>query len=99
MGGYQMDRNRPGCLSGLLKLFFLRTGYDWMQRRVGYGRGGCMGCGCGTLLLIIGAVILFSILFGTEWTDFRFFIESMPMVVLPFDMSSVAGWLNSLPVL
>jgi hypothetical protein len=88
--GGKMNRNRPGCLSGLMKLFFLRTGYNWMQRRVGYGRGGIVGCGCGTLLLIIGAIILFSIVFGTNWTDFRFFIETLPMVLLPLESVSTA---------
>lgn len=42
-----------------------------MQRNVGFGRGGCSGCGCGFLLLMIFVVLFFSILFGTSWTDFR----------------------------
>lgn len=63
--------DRPGCLSGLLKLFFLRAGYDWAQRNIGYGRGGCAGCGCGTILFIIMVILFLSILFGTDWFDLR----------------------------
>ncbi len=59
--------DRPGCLSGLLKLFLLRLGFDWAQDKVGYGRGGCLGCGCGTILLILAVLIFLSILFGTDW--------------------------------
>ena len=66
--------DRPGCLSGLAKLFFLNMGYDWAQRRFGFGRGGCGGCGCGLILLVVFIFLLFSILFGTEWTDLRFSI-------------------------
>ncbi len=74
-----MDR-RPGCLTGLLELFFLRSGYDWAQRNMGFGRGGCFGCGCGFLLLIIFIVLFFSILFGTSWTDFRLMVPTLFMV-------------------
>jgi hypothetical protein len=72
--------NRPGCFSGLLKLFFLRAGYDWAQRNVGYKRGGCTGCGCGTILLIVFVILFFSIVFGTAWTDFRFFVPQLWMM-------------------
>jgi hypothetical protein len=61
--------NRPGCLSGLLKLFLLKLGFGWAQRNVGYGRGGCMGCGCGTILLIIFIILFFQVIFGTNWFD------------------------------
>ncbi len=60
-------RDRPGCLIGLLKLFLLRLGFNWAQDNVGYGRGGCLGCGCGTILLILFVIIFLSIIFGTDW--------------------------------
>jgi len=71
-----MDR-RPGCLTGLLELFFLRSGYDWAQRTFGFGRGGCGGCGCGFLLLIVFIILLFSIVFGTDWFQFRLLVPAM----------------------
>lgn len=71
-----MYDDRPGCLSGLFKLFFLRTGYDWAQRNIGWGRGGCAGCGCGTVLFIIFICLFLSILFGTDW--FRL-TQSIPL--------------------
>lgn len=74
-----MDR-RPGCLSGLLQLFFLNAGHDWAQRNFGFGRGGCSGCGCGFLLLIIFVVIFFSILFGTSWFDVRLMAPTLFMM-------------------
>ena len=49
--------NRPGCLSGLLKLFLLDKLFDWLQERFGFGRG-CMGCGCGVILLVIFLALL-----------------------------------------
>lgn len=67
-----MDNRRPGCLSGLFKLFLLDKVYDWMQERFGYKSGSCMGCGCGTILLIIFAMIFISIIFGTDWLRLSF---------------------------
>lgn len=68
--------DRPGCLGGLLRLFFLDMIFDFLQSRVGYGRGGCLGCGCGTILLIIFIFIFFSILFNTDWFSFRLMIPT-----------------------
>ena len=62
--------NRSGCLGGLLKLFLLDKVFEWLQKRFGFGQG-CMGCGCGVILLIALMVIAGSILFGTDW--FRLF--------------------------
>ncbi len=59
--------NRPGCLGGLFELLMLNTVYEWLQHRVGFGRGGCGGCGCGLILLILFIYFVFSILFGTNW--------------------------------
>lgn len=74
--GYQSDafdlEERPGCLSGLLKLFALNWVYSWLQRNAGFGRGGCGGTGCGIILLVIASIFFCSIIFGTNWFDFGF---------------------------
>jgi hypothetical protein len=63
-----MDR-RPGCLSGLLKLFFLDWIFDQLQDRFGFGRGlSCTGCGCGLILLLIFLALVCSVITGTDWT-------------------------------
>lgn len=58
---------RPGCLSGLMKLFLLDKLFDWLQERFGYKNGSCLGCGCGLILTIIFIMIATSIIFGTNW--------------------------------
>lgn len=64
---------RPGCLSGLLKLFLLDVVFDWLQKRFGFGRGlSCTGCGCGMILLIIFIALACSTLAGTDWFKFSF---------------------------
>lgn len=70
--------DRPGCLSGLLKMFFLRMGFGWAQDRFGYGRGGCVGCGCGTILLIVFIVMFLRYLFGTDWFDL---VSTLPAIM------------------
>ena len=65
-----MDQ-RSGCLGGLFKFFLLDTLFNWLQRTVGFGRGGCGGCGCGFILLIVFLILAFSILLNTDW--FRLF--------------------------
>ncbi len=61
--------NRPGCISGLIKLFFLDWIFDALQRRFGFGKGcSCSGCGCGLILLVIFLILLISIITGTDWT-------------------------------
>jgi len=67
-----MDNNRRGCLSGILQLFLLDKAFDWGQRKFGYKSGSCLGCGCGTIMLIAFIVIAISIIFGTDWFSFRF---------------------------
>ncbi len=62
---------RPGCLSGILKLFALGAIYDWLQDNVGFGRG-CWGAPCGIILFILLIVFGCSIIFGTNWFDFGF---------------------------
>ncbi len=74
-----MDR-RPGCLSGLFELLLLDVVFDWLQRHIGFGRGGCTGCGCGVILLILFVIFFFSIIFGHDW--FRALAPSLPVLVM-----------------
>jgi hypothetical protein len=65
--------DRPGCLSGLLKLAFLNVIFDFLQDRFGFGRGlSCTGCGCGFILLILFIALSCSVLTGTNWFEFGF---------------------------
>ncbi len=64
--------NRPGCLSGLLKLFLLDRLFNWLQSRIGFGSGSCLGCGCGTILLIIFILLALSVITGTDWLRIGF---------------------------
>lgn len=65
--------NRPGCLSGLLKLFLLDALFDWLQERFGFGRGcSCSGCGCGVILLILLVAFSCSVLLNTNWFNLGF---------------------------
>ena len=65
--------DRPGCLSGLLKLFVLDKVFDFLQDRFGFGRGAsCGGCGCGVILLILSIAFTCSVIFSTNWFDFSF---------------------------
>ena len=65
-------KDRPGCLSGLAKLFLLRWLFDWLQHNFGSGRGGVCGCGCGLILTIIFISLACSIIFGTNWLNIGF---------------------------
>ena len=65
--------DRPGCLSGLLKLFLLDVIFDWLQERFGFGRGcSCSGCGCGFILLILFVALSCSVVMGTNWLEIGF---------------------------
>jgi hypothetical protein len=64
--------DRPGCLSGLLKLFLLDAIFDFFQEKFGFGRGGCCGCGCGFILLFLSCILTFAVLTGTDWLKFAF---------------------------
>ncbi len=55
-----------GCLSGLLRLLLLGWLFDWLQDKFGFGRG-CIGCGCGVVLLIIFISLACSIILSTNW--------------------------------
>lgn len=62
---------RPGCLSGILKLVLLGWLFDWLQDNFGFGRG-CLGSGCGVILFFLFIIFACSIVFGTNWFDFSF---------------------------
>jgi len=65
--------NRPGCLSGLLKLFILDKVFDFLQDRFGFGRGvSCSGCGCGVILLVLSITFTCYVILGTNWLDLGF---------------------------
>jgi len=65
--------DRPGCLSGLLKLALLNWLFDWLQKRFGFGRGlSCTGIGCGIILLIIFLILACMVVTGTDWTQIGF---------------------------
>jgi len=67
--------DRPGCLSGLLKLVLLNWLFDWLQEKFGFGRGvSCTGCGCGFILLIIFVVIACNIITNTNWLQAILFL-------------------------
>jgi hypothetical protein len=63
---------RPGCLSGLFKLFLVDFIFDFMQEKFGFGRGGCCGCGCGVILFILSTAAACVIILGTDWFNFGF---------------------------
>ena len=64
---------RPGCLSGFLKLAMLGWLFDWLQDKFGFGKGcSCTGIGCGFILLVIFIVAACSIITGTNWLQFKF---------------------------
>jgi len=64
-----VNDNRPGCLQGLLELFFLNVVFDWLQEHFGFGRGcSCTGIGCGILMLVIFLLLFCGIITGTNWT-------------------------------
>jgi hypothetical protein len=64
--------NRPGCLSGLLKLFLLDRLFNWLQSRIGFGSGSCLGFGCGIFLLILFLLLALSVITGTDWLRIGF---------------------------
>jgi hypothetical protein len=61
-----MHSDRPGCLSGFLKLFLLDKLFDWLQSKFGFGRRSCGGIGCGIILLVILIVVACLIITNTD---------------------------------
>lgn len=66
-----MENRKPGCLVGIFQLLLLDRLYKWLQKTFGYQSGSCIGCGCGTILLVLFIMVIISIIFGTDW--FRLF--------------------------
>ena len=59
---------KPGCLTGLLKLFALTWLFDWLQDNFGFRKGcSCTGFGCGIILLLIFLALVCSTMLGTDW--------------------------------
>ena len=52
---------------GIFQLLLLDRLYKWLQKTFGYRSGSCIGCGCGTILLILFIMAVISIIFGTDW--------------------------------
>jgi hypothetical protein len=67
----RMD-DRPGCLGGLLRIGIISAAYTWLQKNLGFGRGGCGGVGCGVILILLLIVLLCGTCTGTNWFDFSF---------------------------
>jgi hypothetical protein len=66
-------QNRPGCLSGVLKLAMLGWLFDWLQDKFGFGKGcSCTGIGCGFIMLVIFIAVACSVITGTNWLQLRF---------------------------
>jgi hypothetical protein len=64
---------RPGCLSGFLKLAMLGWLFDWLQDKFGFGKGcSCSGLGCGVILLVVFIVLACGIVTGTDWLQLSF---------------------------
>jgi hypothetical protein len=60
--------NRPGCITGIFKLFLFRWLFDFMESRFGFGRGAsCGGCGCGLIILLIFLMLVCSTITSTNW--------------------------------
>lgn len=69
---------RPGCVSGFLRLAMLNWVFDWLQSRFGFGRGlSCTGCGCGLILVLVFAALACSTVLGTDW--FRLGWHTLPL--------------------
>ncbi len=60
-------RRQQGCLAGFGEMFLFGWFFRWLQRTFGYRSGSCMGCGCGTIILIVSIMVTLSIIFKTNW--------------------------------
>jgi hypothetical protein len=63
---------RPGCLGGLLRLTIISVAYKWLQKNLGFGKGGCGGVGCGVILILLLIVLVCGTCTGTNWFHFSF---------------------------
>jgi hypothetical protein len=65
--------DRPGCLSGVVKLIMLGWLFDWLQDRFGFGKGcSCTGIGCGCIMFFVFVAVACSVLTGTNWLQLNF---------------------------
>ena len=63
-----MNKNRQGCLAGLLELFMLDKLFIWLEQRFGFGRkGSCTGLGCGLILLVVAILLACAVITRTNW--------------------------------
>ncbi len=62
---------KPGAISGAAKILISVKLYNWFKSKFGES-GGCIGCGCTTVLFIILVLFILSTITGTDWTSFRF---------------------------
>ncbi len=63
-----MNRGRPGCLGGLLRLVLLTWLFEFLEERFGFGKGcSCSGVGCGVILLVLFVIFACYILASTRW--------------------------------
>ena len=68
---------KQGCLEGLGELFLVGWIFRALHGRFGVQKGSCIGCGCSTILFLIVAYVVLSIIFGTNW---------LHLVMLPFGL-------------
>ncbi len=64
--------DRPGCLGGLLRIGIISVAYSWLQKNLGFGKGGCGGLGCGVILVILLIVLVCGTCTGTNWFHLSF---------------------------
>ncbi len=73
----QKNRRNPGeprqqgAITGAAKILISVKLYNWFKSKFGQS-GGCIGCGCTTVLFIVLVLFILSTITGTDWTSFRF---------------------------
>jgi len=45
----------------------ISAAYNWLQSTFGYRRGGCIGIGCGTILLFVFIILVCGTCTNTDW--------------------------------
>lgn len=59
---------RQGILQALIEMFFLKSTFDWLETRFGFGKGcSCTGIIFGIIILCIALFLLCQILTGTNF--------------------------------
>ncbi len=62
---------QQGAFSGAAKILISVKLYNWFKSKFGQN-GGCIGCGCTSVLFIVLVLYILSTITGTDWTSFRF---------------------------